>query len=408
MREAVIGLLVLCACGGGGGGGGGGDDVAPDAPGGGSGSGALTLRARQRQLAIDLRGTGNFMIGIGNDNSGPYTDGVPMDLHYAYLDGYGDSNGWPTWNTDGDYPLFFAQTDATHQVTPMFTYYQLALELEQQNDAVLNDATKMHQYLTDVRLLFRRIADSGKPAAVQFEPDFFGYLMQRAAAGTAPDALPAQVHFDDAPECAGFSQSAEGLMHCVVAIGHATAPAARIGFHASQWGAYFDPLDPNADVEASGAAVGAFLLEMGGDQTDFVTVETLDRDAGFWETSGGGAQCSITGGLRGAVYWDEANVGLPNFDQHLRWVTALTAAMQRPALEWQTPLGVPSDTCGGSNGHWRDNRAHYFFGHVSDLIGAGIAGMTFGTGAGQQTDLSSDGGQMKAAATAYLAAPVAL
>ena len=48
------------------------------------------------------------MIGVGNDNSGPYTHGVPMDLHYAYLDGYGDQGGWPTWVNgvdDGAYGL---------------------------------------------------------------------------------------------------------------------------------------------------------------------------------------------------------------------------------------------------------------------------------------------------------------
>src|SRR5207253_2816063 len=101
-----------------------------DAPGSGSGSpdaAPATLRDRMRQLAIDLRGRGDFMIGVGNDNAGPYSAGVPMDLHYAYLDGYGDKTGWPTWNTNGDYPLFFIQTDTSHSVTSMFTYYQLAL-----------------------------------------------------------------------------------------------------------------------------------------------------------------------------------------------------------------------------------------------------------------------------------------
>ncbi|HEY5951692.1 MAG TPA: hypothetical protein VIV40_39630, partial [Kofleriaceae bacterium] len=60
------------------------------------------------------------------------------------------------------------------------------------------------------------------------------------------------------------------------------------------------------------------------------------------------------------------------------------------------------------NEHWRDNRVHYFFGHVPELIDAGIAGMTFGTGADGQTNLATDGGQFKTAATAYKAAPVAL
>ncbi len=413
MRTGIAGWILACACACGGGNASqhGGDDVATDG-GGDSGGSALTLRDRQRQLAIDLRGSADFMIGIGNDNAGPYSDGVPMDLHYAYLDGYGDEGGWPTWNASGDYPLFFEQTDDMHGVTSMFTYYQLALELQNDNDAVLDDTTRMHQYLSDMRLLFQRISDNGKPAVVQIEPDFFGFLMQRAAMGKTPDLIPAQVQFSDVPECTALAQTVQGLTQCIVAIGHHVAPMAKIGFHASQWGAYFDVTDPTADIEASGKAVGDFLIEMGANATDFVSVETLDRDAGFWETDGGSAACSLTGGPRGPVYWDEANVALPNFSQHVRWVTALTAEMQRPAIEWQTPLGVPSDTCGGdgggSDGHWRDNRVHYFFGHVPDLIGAGVAGMTFGTGAGEQTDLSSDGGQMLGAATAYKAAPAAM
>lgn len=407
MRGALIGVMFACACGGGGGGDdtGGGDDVMtlPDGS-----AGMPTLRERQRDLAMALRGSPNFMIGVGNDNGGPYSHAVPIDLHYAYLVGYGNSGGWPTWNEMGNYPLYFAQTAGTHQVTPMFTYYQLALELEQNNDAALNDTATVHQYLADVKLLFQRIADNGKPAAVQFEPDFFGYLMGRAAMGKTPDMIPAKVHHADLPECAALPETAAGLTRCILALRAAISPATKVGFHASMWGAYYDPLDPNAKIEESGIAVAKFLRAVGADDTDFVTVETLDRDAGFWETSGGGATCSITGGSRGAVYWDEANVGLPNFSQHLRWVKALTTELQRPAIEWQTPLGRPSTTCGGTNEHWRDNRVHYFFGHVPDLVDAGIAGMTFGTGAGQQTNLATDGDQLKTAAQAYMAAPVAM
>ena len=404
MRLGVLVLSIACACGGGGGG----DDGTGGDAGGDGSTDPTTLRGRQRQLAIDLRGDADFMIGIGNDNTGPYDHDVPIDLHYAYLVGYGDSGGWPTWNANGDYPLFFAQNATSHGVTAMFTYYQLALELEQGRDAVLADTTRMHQYLTDMRLLFQRIADHGMPAVVQLEPDFFGYLMQRADAGSPPDQIVARVHHDDFPECASLPETAAGLTRCVVAIGRATAPRARIGFHASFWGAWYDVTDAGADIEGSGRAIADFLLSVGADDTDLVTVETLDRDAGFWETGGGTMTCTVTGGPRGPVYWDEANTALPNFDQHLRWVTALTARLNRPALEWQTPLGVPSATCGGTDEHWRDNRVHYFFAHVPDLVAAGLAGMTFGTGAGGQTNLATDGDQLKNAAAAYAAAPTAM
>ncbi len=404
MRTWGLAFALLCACGDSGGG------TAGDHPPGdaGSGSGSASLRDRQRQLAIDLRGSGNFMIGIGNDNSGPYDHQIPIDLHYAYLAGYGDRTGWPTWNAGGDYPKFFAQEADTHGVTPMFTYYMLALELENTNDGVLQDATRMHQYLADMRLLFQKIAATGKPAAVNIEPDFFGYLMHRRDDGAAPDTLVTRVHHADMPECASLPETAIGFTKCIIAIARAEAPMARIGFHASQWGAYFDPLDPNADVEASGIEVARFLRLMGGDDTDFISVETLDRDAGFWETSGGGQACSITNGSRGAVYWQPDGAGLPSGAQHLRWVKALTAELQRPAIEWQTPLGRPSTTCGGTNEHWRDNRVEYFFGHIPELVDSGVAAITFGTGAGGQTNLATDGDQFKQKATAYMAAPVSL
>lgn len=405
-------LALVAACGDDGavtrndGGGSGGD-------GGGSGSGSdgngnLTLRDRQRQLAMELTGEPYFMVGLGNDNDGPFDQAIPIDLHYTYLVGYGDQGGWPTWNTNGDYPRYRIETATASSVTPMFTYYQLALELETSNDSVLNDATRMHQYLADWKLLLQKIAAEDVAVAINIEPDFFGYLMLRAANGTAPTAIPAQTHHADIGECASVPETAAGVVQCIVLMARAIAPKARIGFHASMWGAYYDVLDPNANIEASGQAVGDFLNMLGAADTDFISVETLDRDAGFWETSGGTNQCSVTKGTRGPVYWDETNTTLPNFSQHVRWVTALTERTQRPALEWQTPLGVPSSTCGGTAGNWRDNRVTYFFDHVPELVDAGIAGITFGTGAAQQTTIDTDGGQFKTRATAYRAARVAL
>jgi len=108
------------------------------------------------------------------------------------------------------------------------------------------------------------------------------------------------------------------------------------------------------------------------------------------------------------VYWDESNLTLPNFHQYLRWVGTLTSELNLPALWWQTPLGVPSDTCGGTDEHYRDNRVSYFFDHIDELVDAGGAGVTFGTGAGRQTHVGTDGDQLKNAASAYMSAPFAL
>jgi hypothetical protein len=409
---ATVVMVVAVACGGGGGGSDGGpgpddDDDDDDDDSAGDGGPGGTVRERARALAEHLRGDGHFMIGLGNDNQGPYDHEVPIDLHYVYLVGYGDNNGWPVWNEGGAYVDYFAANADDHGVTPMFTYYQLALELEQGNAAVFTDEGRMRQYLLDQRLMFERIAATGAPAVVHMEPDFFGYLQQQVAgSGVAPDAMPARLRFDDVHDCDALPETVAGLTRCVIAMARAIAPQARVGFHASQWGAWYDVTDPDADVEGSGRATGDFLASLG--DADFVTVETLDRDAGFWETSGGGPECSVTGGSRGAVYWDETNATVPSFEQHLRWVGALTERMGRPAIWWQTPLGVPSETCGGSDGAWRDNRVHYFFTHVEELAAAGGAGAAFGTGAGGQTTLDSDGDQLKDFAVAYAAAPLEL
>src|SRR4051794_615456 len=109
----------------------------------------------------------------------------------------------------------------------------------------------MHQYLVDMKLLFAKIAEHGMPVAVNFEPDSFGYLLQRASMGKPPEMLPAKVHHADVPECASLPETAAGLARCLVKIARANAPMARVGYHASMWGSWYDVLDPNADVEAS-------------------------------------------------------------------------------------------------------------------------------------------------------------
>ena len=75
---------------------------------------------------------------------------------------------------------------------------------------------------------------------------------------------------------------------------------------------------------------------------------------------------------------------------------------------WQIPFGVPSTTPGGTAGHYRDNRVHYIFSHIDEFVAAGGLGVTFGTGAGNQTYITTDGDQFKNAVAGYFSAPVAL
>jgi hypothetical protein len=75
---------------------------------------------------------------------------------------------------------------------------------------------------------------------------------------------------------------------------------------------------------------------------------------------------------------------------------------------WQLPFGVPNTTPGGTPGHYRDNRVHYLFGHLDELVAAGGFAAAFGTGAGNQTYITTDGGQFQSAVTAYFRKPASL
>jgi hypothetical protein len=72
------------------------------------------------------------------------------------------------------------------------------------------------------------------------------------------------------------------------------------------------------------------------------------------------------------------------------------------------PFGVPSDTPGGTAGHYRDNRVKYIFSHVDEFVAAGGLGVTFGTGAGNQTTWTTDDGQFKQAVATYFQNPTRL
>ena len=62
----------------------------------------------------------------------------------------------------------------------------------------------------------------------------------------------------------------------------------------------------------------------------------------------------------------------------------------------------------GTAGHYRDNRVRYLFDHPGEFVAAGGVGAVFGTGAGNQTYITTDGGQFHDAVHAYFASPTPL
>jgi hypothetical protein len=118
-------------------------------------------------------------------------------------------------------------------------------------------------------------------------------------------------------------------------------------------------------------------------------VETSDHDAGYLESIG-----------QTNVWWDANNMTLPDFHQNFTYVKALTEALNKPALYWQTPLGNANQN--NTTNHWKDDRVDYFFAHMDELAGAHAVGAAFGAG-GAMTLPETDGGNFVAKANAYFA-----
>jgi hypothetical protein len=346
------------------------------------------------QLAAALRGRSNFLVGLGNDlgsdrdHDGAYSLGTTLDLHYAYLVGLQGQGGWPDWNPNGGFVDALTSSAAAHGVTPMFTLYSMAAWGENNMSVLTNDGY-MGPYWQGAKMLFQHLGTFGNPAVVHLEPDFWAFA-QKATSG---DPTAHAVHVSAlAPDCAGLPDDLTGMGRCLVRLARTYAPHTAIGFHASVWAAD----DPKQTM--------AFLQKIGASDADLVVVETLDRDAGCFE-AGVQSDCQ---GRGGPFYWDESNQSSPNFHDHLAWAKTVHDALGRPLLWWQTPLGVPSSTPGGSAGHYRDNRVHYLFSHVAEFVAAGGVGAVFGVGSQNQTDITTDGGQFRNAVMHYFAAPVAL
>jgi hypothetical protein len=340
------------------------------------------LLGKPKQLLVGLGGT---------DSSDIAGQALKADILERYLVLFDASHGnttWVSWNSPpGDYVNEVAkQADAIGAV-PMFTLYQMA-SAGDSNISGISDATFMSPIWANTVLLFQRLAIYGKPALVNIEPDFWGYTEQKSAG--APKNLPVKVSIT--PDCASLPDDLTGFVSCVLTIARKYAPKAYVGFSPSEWGA------------GKLSDVVTFMQNVGADKGDIVVIQTLDRDSGCFEAATEG-DCKRAGS---GWYWDESNTTHPNFQDHLANVKAFHAGLKLPAVWWQTPLGVPAATPGGTTNHYRDNRMHYFLTHGSELVAAGGLGIVFGAGAADCTNVKTDNGQYKTLSTTYFASPAPL
>jgi hypothetical protein len=355
---------------------------------------ALTTTSPERAVAAKLGLPGRFAIGLGNDaeSGGPdkssaFTLGPKLDIHYMYLSGLPGEGGWTDWNSpSGEYLTMHAEAARRAGVVPMFTLYQAAAWGEN-NLSAFNDSNFMTKYWRGVRTMFQKLGTFNAPAIVHIEPDLWGYTQQR---GDDPAAVPMKVGAL-VPECTDLPSNVSGFGRCAIRLARRLSPKVVVGLSASQFAAF------DAKGQPDPTRVATYLNRVGGADADIVVVETLDRDAGCFE-NGSDANCK----RGGSFYWDENNVRHPNFRDHLAWAKTIRTITGKPLLWWQMPLGVPADTAGGWAGHYRDNRVRYMFSHGWEFAAAGGIGAVFGTGAGNQTTVRTDGGQFKNALTKYL------
>jgi hypothetical protein len=309
---------------------------------------------------------------------------------------------WGCWQYDLDPPGAYARgfdstcAKASPAQIPMYSYYQIlqasgVQEGSAEVTSAANNASLMSRYFADWRFLLQQIGTA--TAILHIEPDFWGYAQQYATThgGLTAHAIPAAVASANATDCGSIENSIAGMGQCMVSMVRKYAPHALVGLHASAWSTNYDVAgNTNASFNVAGEAAktATFLAACGESNADLVIVETSDRDAGYYQT----VQSKNT-------WWDATNATLPDFHQDFAWVKALTEALGKPALYWQTPLGNASQN--NTANHYKDNRVDYFFAHMTELAGAHAIGVAFGAGAGDQTTPESDGGNFVNKAKAY-------
>lgn len=342
------------------------------------------------RLAARLGMPSRLLIGLGGQELADIqSQHLSIDIYSAYL-GTGD---WTQWNAPPcDFPCKVGQeADAVHAV-PMFTYYQMANNGDG-NISVIQDRSFMTTYWARLKTFYLDVATYDKPVLVNVEPDFWGYTEQKAT-NADPAGLPALVTLN--ADCTDQPDTVAGIAGCILKMARHYAPKAAIGFPPSTWGA-------NNDIPA----VVAWMNRVGAQNADFIVAQTLDRDAGCFEAQDAGSSCAI--GSRTGLYWDESNQTHPSFHDHFDVVRQYHEGIGGlPIIWWQTPLGVPSGTPGGTAYHYRDNRVHYFLTHPGELTALGGLAVVFSGGELHQTNITTDGGQFQSLNGAYMAAPTPL
>ena len=326
--------------------------------------------------------------------------GVPWRYRYQYLvGGVNTGAGWETWNSpSGAFALYYMQasTSAPANYIPMFVYYELLQSTPGTGSGEsgidynnLNNTSTMSAYFGNFKLLLQQAHTYGLKVLIDVEPDFWGYMEQRAQGGGA-SSVSAAVASSGFPDAAGMPNTVQGFAWTLLKMRDAYAPNAVMMIDASPWATGTDiasNTSSSLNVIALADAQAAFLNSagmvgnpVGVSSWDVVSSDPDDHDAGWWEAMG-----YTNAGF--THWWDPTNRAFPNFARWLAWVGELHLRTARPMLAWQVPVGnqyylTMNNTCG----HYQDNVAQYFLSHTADLTNAGLQAVLFGSGNSCQTE----------------------
>jgi hypothetical protein len=344
-----------------------------------------------------------FGIGVQADtaavNGWMPSSGVPWDYTYRYI-GAGLRAG-------GTYPIVWASTARNQGYTPVFSQYSIrtvptpcaATCSEAQVDLTnLNTPTVMKDYFADFSALMQRLGPNtvdgvkgfGQDIIIHVEPDLSGYAQSAVLSsakcfgfctkvGNDPSLLRASVASSGNADAAAFPDTYRGFNQTLLRMRDKYAPNVRLALHVSNWATLYDlnsattaTLDPAALGKKAGdfaAASGATWTDGSTSTYDLLFNDVSNKDAGQYKYL-----------FNSPRFWDRLNVTFPNFARWESYLKAVTTATKRPAIVWQIPTGNQVfNTMDNTRGHYQDNRAEYFFGHVGELVDIGVVGLLFGS-----------------------------
>jgi hypothetical protein len=344
-----------------------------------------------------------FMVGLGNqpgEIDWMIDSGIPWDMRYQYLVGdVTTGENWTSWNQPtGAFATYYMNDSAANNFMPVFTYYMMYNSSPGRNQSSeaqrslvnLKTPSTMKAYFANFKLLMDKAKAFGKTVIVHVEPDFWGYV-QQASSGDNPASVPASVNSSGYGDVAvGKSDNVAGFAQTLVALRDKYASNVLLAFHVSGWSTSLDVgsnTDPNLDVTTVINRTNKFINGLG-TKFNLLFFDVSDRDAGYY------AQIDNPYWKH---WWDMTNQTFPNFERFRSYLGGITKGTGTKAMLWQVPIGNKIfRTMNNTPNHWQDNRVEYFLGpnyraNLQSWISAGLIGIMFGAGAGDQTSYGDIG-----------------